>query len=137
MEKLFSCKECKELQPERAFSTFKMKNKEYRRGTCKYCTSKKDVLRVKEWRAEESIKNACRRLKLEYELVFAYYQSHNGQCEICGRKPNMNRLVLDHNHTTGAFRGLLCSPCNRGIGMLGDSESNLRNAITYIRANSI
>lgn len=42
--------------------------------------------------------------------------------------------VIDHNHKTGKFRGILCNNCNRGIGLLGDSAQNLERAITYLNS---
>lgn len=41
--------------------------------------------------------------------------------------------VVDHDHTTGQFRGILCNTCNRGIGLLGDDVDNLKRAITYLQ----
>lgn len=51
-------------------------------------------------------------------------------CEVCG---SMVRLVVDHNHATGAVRGPLCSRCNVGIGMLGDDPERLEEAARYLR----
>lgn len=51
-------------------------------------------------------------------------------CLICGKE---RPLAIDHHHGTGAFRGLLCHPCNRGIGFLGDSPETLERAAAYIR----
>ena len=42
-------------------------------------------------------------------------------------------FAVDHDHETGAVRGLLCNHCNRGIGLLGDSITNLENAIKYLQ----
>lgn len=53
-------------------------------------------------------------------------------CECCGRKPSNKALHLDHCHLTGAFRGWLCNRCNLGIGQLGDTENDLRNALRYL-----
>lgn len=53
-----------------------------------------------------------------------------GVCAICARVPG--RLEVDHDHGTGAIRGLLCGPCNRGIGALGDSPALLRAAADYL-----
>lgn len=40
--------------------------------------------------------------------------------------------VVDHCHTTGKIRGLLCSNCNTGIGLLGDSAENAARAAVYL-----
>ena len=39
----------------------------------------------------------------------------NGVCAICGRPPKTRRLDIDHDHKTGAIRGLLCVRCNRAL----------------------
>lgn len=54
-----------------------------------------------------------------------------GICAICSIR--MLAPHIDHDHTTGKFRGLLCNNCNRGIGLLGDSKRVLRSAIDYLR----
>lgn len=46
----------------------------------------------------------------------AQLQRQGGVCAICGEKPKNNLLAVDHDHDTGAVRGLLCSPCNRHVG---------------------
>ncbi len=51
-------------------------------------------------------------------------------CAIC-HKP-AKRLHVDHNHTTGKVRGLLCRPCNTGIGLLDESPSTLLSAVKYL-----
>ena len=38
-----------------------------------------------------------------------------GGCAICGGKPKTRRLHVDHDHTTGQVRGLLCYRCNRAL----------------------
>lgn len=40
----------------------------------------------------------------------------NGECAICGLVYWADRLVLDHDHTTGLDRGYLCRSCNAGEG---------------------
>jgi len=50
-------------------------------------------------------------------------------CAICGAVRNLH---IDHNHTTGAVRGVLCSSCNRGIGYLGDNPYRLQKAKEYL-----
>lgn len=67
----------------------------------------------------------------EFDLLHA---QHNA-CAICGKydwggkhaKPH-----VDHDHITGKVRGLLCSPCNQGLGMFFDSPGVLRRAAAYL-----
>jgi DNA-directed RNA polymerase subunit RPC12/RpoP len=63
----------------------------------------------------------------------AHLIEHFGyECAIC-KKPLTSQPRVDHNHTTGEVRGLLCSHCNVGIGMLQDDEALLRVAADYLR----
>jgi hypothetical protein len=61
-----------------------------------------------------------------------------GKCQIC-RKPlvcfgqSSDSMVLDHDHTTGDIRGILCAKCNKALGLLGDSLEGLERAVTYLR----
>jgi hypothetical protein len=59
----------------------------------------------------------------------------NYRCAICRTDDSgKRRFHVDHDHSTGIVRGLLCSNCNTGIGLLKDSPSTLRAAIEYIEA---
>lgn len=76
-------------------------------------------------------------LRTAYGITLAEYNhilaSQGGGCAICGTKPKRyRRLDVDHDHETGAVRGILCSECNRGIGFLRDSPANLRAAADYL-----
>lgn len=59
--------------------------------------------------------------------------AQGGKCAICGgTNPGGHRLAVDHDHTTGAVRGLLCHACNAGIGKLRDDPALLRVAADYL-----
>lgn len=65
----------------------------------------------------------------------ALLNKHNRQCGICKkaeRSSDKKPLVIDHCHTTGQIRGILCDNCNRGIGLLRDSTEILDAAIAYL-----
>ena len=71
----------------------------------------------------------------EYQLLF---NKQNGVCAICGKPPtNGKPLQVDHDHTTGKIRGLLCHKCNTGIGYLGDVTQSVQYAVNYLKENSL
>lgn len=77
-------------------------------------------------------------LRQLYDITLADYdvmlEAQGNGCAICGRTPEEDgkRLAVDHDHENGKVRGLLCSWCNRGIGLLQDSPVLLRSAANYI-----
>jgi hypothetical protein len=59
--------------------------------------------------------------------------AQGGVCAICrGPQQGAKPLSVDHCHDTNAVRGLLCSRCNTGIGMLGDSPEQIFSAFRYL-----
>ena len=67
----------------------------------------------------------------KYGLTEEFYISEcNKGCQICGSK---ERLHIDHNHTTGKYRGILCGKCNQGIGLLNDNAEQLQKAAIYLQ----
>lgn len=50
-------------------------------------------------------------------------------CPICG---DPSDPVIDHDHETGAIRGLICHDCNAALGLFQDSPLALRAAATYL-----
>lgn len=81
------------------------------------------------------------RLRAEFGIDSATYDAmlaaQHGQCAICGDEfgdSQQRRLYVDHDHRTGAVRGLLCSECNFGIGKFHDDPALLARAIAYLRA---
>jgi transposase-like protein len=74
----------------------------------------------------------------KYGITINHYkhllQLQDSKCAICGRSAidNGKNLAVDHDHATGAIRGLLCSKCNIAIGLLDDSPLVLQNAINYL-----
>jgi len=73
---------------------------------------------------------------LTLEKYNAMLEAQNGGCAICGSKTaktkRNGRFCVDHDHQTGEVRGLLCAPCNRGIGLLQDSVTIMEAATKYL-----
>lgn len=56
-----------------------------------------------------------------------------GVCAICNARPTKDGpLAVDHDHTTGAVRGLLCRGCNVGLGCFTDNVAHMGRAIAYL-----
>ena len=73
-------------------------------------------------------------LKRKYGIGQADYEcmleEQNNSCAIC---QSGGPLVVDHCHTTGTVRGLLCSSCNLGLGIFKDNVSTLKSAMEYLK----
>lgn len=82
-------------------------------------------------------------LKRTYNITVQDYKEmfreQKGICKICGEegfvmaKHHKTKLVVDHCHTTGKVRGLLCHKCNQALGLFQDSVKNLTTAASYIK----
>lgn len=68
----------------------------------------------------------------------ALAEQQHFKCAICGKIPDPNAkwnqkvLHVDHDHLTGHVRGLLCSDCNRGLGLFSDNAEMLLRAAAYL-----
>lgn len=69
----------------------------------------------------------------------AMLAAQGGVCAICRRPPADFRVsfAVDHCHETGAVRGILCFPCNSGMGALGDDPDRLEVAAAYLRRATV
>ena len=65
-------------------------------------------------------------LKSKYGITLEQYDAmlvaQNGVCALCFRPPSKYRLAVDHNHTTGQVRKLLCNGCNTKLFAIEDVE---------------
>lgn len=88
-------------------------------------------------RAERNYR--LRNYGIDQEAYQSMLSSQDGRCAICRNVEPLTRhgkqksLTVDHCHSTGAVRGLLCTKCNSGIGMFGDREDVMAAAIEYLR----
>jgi hypothetical protein len=126
------CKSCREIHP---LSNFH-KSKEGSKGlmaVCRPCYNKK--VRKK----YDPLKKKSIRLKYIYGITYEEYkaklQGQDNGCAICGIKiPGGNGdFYVDHNHTTGQVRGLLCHWCNFMIGQSKEDPEILQSGIDYLK----
>lgn len=69
------------------------------------------------------------------EEADSLFASQDGRCAICGATEGDSRgfrMHIDHCHTTGVVRGVLCNLCNAGLGNFRDDPGLMRKAIAYL-----
>ena len=67
----------------------------------------------------------------EYETILAYQR---GVCASCGKPPERVRLAVDHQHSSGRVRGLLCWICNRALGDIHDRQDVAYGLARYLES---
>jgi hypothetical protein len=79
-------------------------------------------------------KNDLKKYGLTPEDYRNMFESQKGKCACCGTDASEFRrgLHVDHDHSTGQVRALLCTKCNPGIGYFDDSTERLEMAIKYL-----
>lgn len=106
-------------------------------------SSRKALAKARALESRESKKE--KHLQRKYGMTLSdylqMYHNQQGTCKICKSPFEIqmenawNKTAnVDHCHTTGKIRGLLCNNCNRGIGHLKDSPDLLRAAAEYLDA---
>lgn len=76
----------------------------------------------------------ARRYGLETQELLDLCEEQGDRCAICGL---VSKLVMDHDHSTGVARGLLCGNCNAGIGFLQDDPVVVLSALRYLRSHNV
>lgn len=72
---------------------------------------------------------------MTYDEWFSLMESRGWACEICSRtvETSGRTLAVDHSHSTGEIRGVLCQRCNCAIGLLSENPEHIANAIRYLK----
>lgn len=131
-----TCVVCNVEKDESAFSPYSTRNgNRYRRGKCRACT-----ISYRDLHPDYRKNDRARSLRYKYGMTVMEYErllkKQKGRCAICSSKASnaMNKgyLVVDHCHTTGKLRGLLCHKCNIGLGHFSDRPDLLYKAVNYL-----
>lgn len=104
------CSTCGRLLPDSDFT----KN----RYDCKYC---------------RRIKDLKRRYGITDEEYIKMWKEQKGKCALCGKELKDEYLHVDHDHTTGRVRGLLCKTCNMNLEIMLESNITTERIQEYIK----
>ncbi len=130
-----TCTKCKKEKNIICFETAK-RNKDGFLNQCRECRNRDNA-------PYRKISNRKRWLKSNYNLTLEQYDEmmaqQNGVCGIC-KKKDFRRLSIDHDRECCSgqkscgkcVRGLLCSACNRSLGLLGDKLVSIMRVVDYL-----
>jgi hypothetical protein len=79
-------------------------------------------------------KSVVKRYGITLEEYRKLHEAQDGRCAICNiaEIELSKRMHIDHCHTTGVVRGLLCHHCNTGIGLFKENIEIMRKAMEYL-----
>lgn len=124
------CKSCKTSRPIGDFHS--SGDGKTKRWVCKECRNTKNQAYYLEKTRNTYLQSHYGMSLAEYEALLT---EQSGVCAICGSLPDDINLHVDHNHTTGAVRGLLCMRCNIALGNFKDDLDTLLSAALYLLAH--
>jgi Recombination endonuclease VII len=141
------CPSCKEVKALENYSIVKSGiRKGHPVGACKVCRTAVHKARVrKDPTIYERIEWPSKLKKLYGITPETYYkllEQQNGCCAICGtnnpwnktyKKIKKSKFSVDHCHTTGKVRGLLCTKCNRALGLVNDNIETVFRMAGYLK----
>ena len=143
-----TCKRCGVKQP---LSNFYLKKQSYYNSYCKECdkqvskeSKSKNPNKYKSLKKTWSEKNPDYmkdyNLKKNYGISKEQYDemltNQNNSCAICNISFEKVRACVDHNHTTGLVRSILCSPCNTSLGLLKENKDIIKEALNYLEKHN-
>jgi hypothetical protein len=105
----------------------------YQKSSKKYYQSNKSKYVEAGWKQKGILDKYGRYFTLEdYNHVL---ELQGGLCAICKSDGTSHKkgLVVDHDHKTGVYRGILCAFCNTALSYFKDSPEILNNALNYLK----
>ena len=127
------CADCKQYKPVTEFP----RNKNSKDGFHSYC---KACNNARTYESRQRLHGGSRHYHLKHRYGISadefneLVRQQGGVCAICGR-PDPEHV--DHDHETGAVRGILCFNCNGGLGQFRDSIDALLAAAAYLDARRV
>jgi hypothetical protein len=136
LKALRTCKDCSlEAWSDNDLDLFRVDYtmKHNKANLCKKCDNvRKERGRSKENRLDWYYN---RNYNISYQEVQDMIEEQKHRCKICNKQEGTTKLtkfVVDHCHTTGEIRGILCGKCNTALGHLEDDVARLARAIEYL-----
>ena len=133
------CKKCNTTKPLTDFYKTGRKSGDERAYECKECIK----AHIKATRLADPQRAKDRDLRRMYGISLADFNrmvlAQGNKCACCGTDEpggKHNTWMVDHDHTTGDVRQLLCKDCNIVLGIVEDSPEHLHKLINYVLRHS-
>lgn len=123
------CGRCGEVLPIEAFAKNKAK-KDGMQERCRACRASHYI--NSGYSSLVYWKHLLRDYSLDIDGYADLARKQDFKCALCRTSFEESMLVVDHCHDSGKVRGLLCSPCNRGLGFFRDDSDALARASVYV-----
>lgn len=142
-------KQCSCCKVEKPFEEFQI-DRSRRDGflhRCKSCqaardrrkygiTRDKQIADARRWNVQNPERYRDIQLRRSYGISLTEYNEmlgrQRGVCAVC-RRADERALSVDHCHSTGQVRGLLCGACNRALGILEDDAARVEALAAYLK----
>jgi len=136
------CPKCKTEKPLELFNKH-AKERDGLQRLCRDCQKESSRKYLSTEKGATTTRQA--HLRRKYGIDLQTYEelllSQGNKCKICRVDSNPDSragyFVIDHNHTTGDIRGLLCTKCNALLGLAQDSEDILERAKQYLQNSRV
>ena len=143
-EEFFKCLDCNDVKG--ASEYYVSKSKLYKKtglpirfSYCKDCQNERSKKRHSLNLKESQNRHRLARYGISSDDFDRMYEKQKKVCRICNQRRMYQRkngtllsLHIDHNHSTGRVRGLLCHNCNLGLGYFNESILDMLRAIYYL-----
>lgn len=120
-------------------------------ATHRECSRCKEMLSVKQFNKHKlaylGVHPYCKECSSARHLMGKYgmtpedkshmYLLQNNCCATCLEFVELVKIHVDHCHKTGKVRGLLCSACNKALGLLKDNPQRCMNMAAYLQTNAV
>lgn len=123
------CRKCKTTKP---VEDFTWSARDGYGTLCKQCAREYAAEKRKD--VDFVYSQKAKKFNTDPETIKTLYETYKS-CQICNQT-DRRELNVDHCHSTGKVRGLLCDNCNKALGLFRDNPELLGQAANYLRRYS-
>lgn len=133
---------CSKCNAEKDISQFS-KNRNSTLTVCRDCCYKREKEFYNDHKNKLTKRKSTikRKYGIEYDSYLSMLTEQGCKCKICQKtleefSPKATKPHVDHCHTTGKVRGILCCYCNTMLGVYNDDIKIFENIINYLKGQN-